>query len=331
MATKATYQKPYGSPVFDQVFLSTWDKMRDTLIDQYFRKFPALVWMMDRKDTDLIGDGGEQFIVPMEVGENPTVGAIDYDEGISMDDYDPFMAGRYDARLVGGGVANPMELQVVNKGSGKNFSIYQKKTENTVKTIRKALSFQLWSGNGTKPNALGLPTLIPATAKTAQTTTIGGIDQSTYTWFRTQAINMANMGAANDLESQMLNMYNTIVAEAGAPDVIFTDQTDIEIYETNARDFFVVDSKVKVADVTFELCKYKNMPMIWDVDAPAGELRMITSENFKFLADPAFWFRWTAEKELPDVPFKTVKQCVVRYNFARLTGRDHGCIYNIAV
>jgi hypothetical protein len=241
-----------------------------------------------------------------------------------MDDYDPFTAGRYDPKYAAYGVAWPMEVQSINKGDTRVFSLIDKKIDNTVETLRDTLADQLINGSGAGKNANGLTTLIPATAKTSQSASVGGISPSGNLWWQTQAINMTGMSAATDLENQMLVMYDTIFAETGDPDTIVTDITTKETYENNAKDFITLNGKTKIADVTFEMCQYKGMPIIYDKNAPAGELRMLTREYIKFCVDPDFWFAWTARKDLPNVPFK-------KFQFARTSARAHGCNYNIAV
>ena len=327
---KATYQKRGSSTVdMDGLFASTLDYRKDDIVDQIFVKKPALAYMLERKQTQCINDA-EQFLIPMEHERNPNGGMIDEEEGISMDDFDPDTMAIYSAKTAAYGVRFGRKQKRVNAGKSKIYSLIDHKIKNTQKSLRDTLSSQLWTGSGTGKQANGLTRLIPATAKASQSVSIGGLSPSTYAWWRTQATNMANMAAATYLEEEMLSMYNIIEDETGAPDVIFCDRATQEIYENNAKEFVRVDAR-KIANVTFTMTHYKDMPIIRDKEAPVGELRMITNDQISFEVDPDYWFEWTGWKEIPNLPFTTVKQVVCVFQMCRSAARGLGCIYNISV
>ncbi len=327
---KANYTVRGATAVEDQLFISTLQKRVKSgfVQDQVFNKRPALAWLLSRKDTERL-TGGSQFEIPIGTGKNPHGGMIDENEGISLDSYDPLDMLKYWPKLVGYNVRHDLATKAVNRGEGKLFSIIDYHITNTVKTVRDTLNSQLWTGNGQGKNATGLPILIPATVPASQSTSVGGKDPSTNSYWRTQATNMSGIAASTKLETYMLNMVNTITAYGGNTDVIFCDQATEEIYENNMLDYVVLQ-KTKIGDVSFEMVKYKTIAMIFDLLAPSGEMRFVDSATMKMFADPMFWFAWTGFKEVPDVPFLEVKQIVNRFQFGMTERRTQGCLFNIS-
>ncbi len=312
----------------EQLFISTMDKRMKSIIDQIFSANVALAWMLSRKNTDLIGDGGKQFIVPLEVAENPNGGWIDVEEGISMDDYNPVDAAIYEGKDCAYNLRLGRYQQRVNRGSSKIFSLLQMKEENTVKTMRKLMEIGLWTGNGTDKVMNGLPLLVPATEPASQTTKIGDISPSTKTWWRSLAINMSGIPAAAKLEARMLDLWDDIGLEGGNVDVIFTDTGTKKTYEKNQMDF-ISTGFVKIADFNFEAVKYKSAPIAVSKYATVGQLRMIDSSGIVFCVNPAAWFQWTAWKEQVNVPITKHRQLLSNVQLARKEARVTGCIYNI--
>lgn len=327
---KKTYLKKGETASFDQLFATTIDNMTEAgLHDQYFRKRPILAMLLERKDTEMF-DGAQQANGLHEIGENPNGGWVGFNEGISMDDYDPFDGVQYWPKALAYGVIWTWEQQRVNRGKAAKHKLVERKIENTEKTIMKILSTGTWTGAGGSSNEMdGLPNLIPATVPASQSTAVGGVNPSTASWWRTQGINMSGKSATQDLENNMLTMYNNITAEGGDPDLIACDQTTHETYEKNALNF-VVYKPTKIADVTFDLCQYKGIGMTFDKDAPSGELRMITRADLGFGIDPNYWFDYTGWKEAQNVPYTKARQVVCVCNLVRHAARTHGCIFNIS-
>jgi len=324
---KATYTKRGGTVEMNQLFATTLDKVQDYVEEQIFKDRPALAVCMENKDEKMFA-GSEQARGSIITGKNPNGGWINENDGLSMDDYDPFEQYLYYPKHAGYGVRWSKEQQRVNRGSGKIMSLIDEKIENTVESLRDTINEGLWgSGGGDQMN--GLQNMIPATVPASQTTSFGGINPSTTSEWRTKAINMTGLSSISDLEDNMLQMWNDIYVDKGKVDYIFTDQTTHQTYEKNARDF-IYTSEVKIADTNFELCQYKRKPLIFDNEAPSGEMRFIDRRHFKMAIDPEYWFAWTDWKEAVNLPFTKFKQVLCDLNLCTNARRRLGCIFNIS-
>jgi len=328
---KATYYKKGNIAYLDMLFMSSWDQRWKSIEDQIFHKHPTLAWMLERKNTNMLGEGGEQFIAPLLVEENPNGGWINEEEGVSMDDFDPDAGATYWAKTLAYGTRWPRYQQRVNRGSNKKYSIIEHKEEVTIKSVKNLLAQAVYSGSGgASKQPEGLSRLIPPTVPASQSVSIGGLSPSTNAWWRTQGTDMSGSPATTNLESEMIDMHDTIELETGTPNVIFTHKDVKQIYEKNAMSFLTVDAKTKVGDATFEMVKFKSLPIIFDKFAPSGELRMVTNAGILWCVDPEFYMKWTDSKEAVNLPITKFRQLVTVCAMARIAARSHGCIFNIS-
>ncbi len=328
---KSTYYRPakdQATPVHDQLFLATLDRVGTQGIEDMITiDRPTLAMMMAIKDTVLLA-GAEQARIDVETSYNPTGGWVDEVEGISLDDYDPWEALYYWPKHLARGVVWTKQQQRVNRNTPQQvFSIVERKFDNTIETLKRDLSVGLFGDGGGKLMD-GLRKLIPAVAKESQTTLVGGKNPADFVWHRTQATDMSGRSAVTDLSDDMLTMWNTIYIQLGKTDYICCDQRTCETYEKNAREFLFT-GPTKIGDMQFELVQYKRKPVMFDAEAPVGEMRFIDKKQIKLLTDPMFWFRWTDYKEPLNLPFQKHKQIVCDCNMGRIQARRLGCIFNI--
>ena len=333
---KQTYTIRGADAYIDQVFVMALDKDHRNIEDQIFRTNVAMAFFFEKKRSDLAGAsnpfaGGRQFFVPMEAEENPTAGAVEADTGISTDDYDPIYGATFWPKSYAANITWTKAQQAIIRGDPMVHNIVKFKMDNTTKTLKKRINVGIWTGAGsTSVEMDGLPRIIPATVPASQSTTVGNLSPSTYAWWRSQAINMSGYPARTHMEGYMIQMHNTIVAEDGKVDGILSDQTSCELYEQTAMTYLSI-VKPKFADVSFsETPAFKGAPIMFDKDAPSGELRFVDRDECALATDPMFWFHWTGNKEIHNVPVTKFKQVLCDCNMIRKSARRLGCIFNVS-
>lgn len=328
MATQLQYTDRGNTPYLEQMFVTTLDRYHNKIEDMIHYEYPELALCKEVKDTKWC-DGGRQFVLPVVVSENPNGGQIYEEEGLPMEDFDPNDGLIYQISHAGYGVRWNKQQQRMNRGSSKRFSVIEQKIEQTKNSLQTTLRNQFWNGTGTGKDANGMAILIPAATKANQTTAVGGKTPSTTSWWQTWGTDMTGYSSLQYLEDYLINMWNSITAEGGTPNVNLTDQTTYETYEKNAMDT-IVTAPSKFADATFELPQFKRKPIIFSKDAPAGQWRMFDKRAFKYIVDPDYDIAWTGWKEITNVAFTKVQQVIIDYNFARIQARWMGCIFDIA-
>jgi hypothetical protein len=324
----ASYTVKGDTPTMDQLFISNFQQREKEVIDQIFLHRPALAKLLEWKDTKMLGAGGEQFEIPVQTGTNPNGGMIDPDTGLSLDDYDPLDMLLYDPKYAAYNLRWGLNQKAVNKGKNVVFKLIDQKIQNTIETLRDTLNDQLWNGSGSGLNTYGLSTLVPATAKASQSTAIGGKNPSSNAWWRSQYKNATGLSSATYFNDIIEEVYNNIEANGGMPDCAFCDERTLRYFTNYTLDALRL-KPTKIGNKSFDLYQYRNMPIIFDINAPEGEMRLIGKDAIKFCVDPDYWMSWTGWKELPDVPFASVRQIVCRFAIARCSARTVACIDNI--
>jgi len=313
----------------DQAWIGDWQNYKDDVAWMIYKDRPDLAVVFESMRDDVLLDGGEEFGIPIVISGNPNGGPIGWEEGVSMDDFDPLDQLVYRPYLLAYGIRDGFRQKRTNRGKNQRINRRALKMEATIESIQDNIVEILW-GSQSGDQAHGLADLIPATLPASQTTSIGGKAPSVVEGHYTQAINMSGEVAAAVLEDRMLTLLNTIALNKGNVDYIFTDQTTHETYEKNQRDF-LYSTDFSIGDVNFKNgVKFKDAPLIFSANSIAGEMRFIDKREFMFSVDPEYYLEWTDMKGVPNVPFTEVAQNVSVYAFCRRQGRRLGCIFNIA-
>ena len=118
-----------------------------------------------------------------------------------------------------------------------------------------------------------LPLLVKYDPTTS--TTIGNINQSTYTWWRNQTKNSTSTTYAGFLK-EADNLYNTCSkGPGGPPDLHFTDQLVFELYVAALRNQNRY-TDYKKADLPFETVAFHSQAVTWDQFVPDAQNETIT-------------------------------------------------------
>jgi hypothetical protein len=329
MAT--TYTKRGATAEMNDLFAAQLDNQypKGSLLNAIAKQKPALATLLAVKDDTLLA-GSEQVQVKISKERNPYGGWFAEGQGLSVDNFEHTATAIYFPKFIGYPVRWTMEEKRVNRGSQKLFGVIDAKIENTKEAIMNDLAAGL-AGTGAGNTMDGIQKLVPAqdaATQLASSNTIGGqaISQS---WWQSQGIDMSGVSAITSLSKYMLNIKNTIEINNGKVDWIFTDQATWETYWNNARNA-IYTTPVKIADLTFDLCQFMGVPMIFDEKFPAGEMRFIDKRRLMFCVDPEYWMTWTDWQPFLNVPYDEVKYLVCVCNLVRTGARELGCLYNIS-
>lgn len=136
-----------------------------------------------------------------------------------------------------------------------------------------------------------LPRLVYYSTGTWPSLSIGGIDQSTNTWWR----NKSKVSAATTKEGfmqEILNMYNqTSIGPFGPPDLILCDQVTWELVHASYRSYFM-NTAMSDGNFPFPNLKFFNARIVWDEFVPDVANNSLDTVNGKgtmyFLNTKAF-------------------------------------------
>lgn len=149
------------------------------------------------------------------------------------------------------------------------------------------------------------------------------------TWWGAKYLAGTLANIEDDLIDDMKKMYNAVQYNQAAPNLILTDQTTFELYETFALDLsqIVKDSSgSQLADLGFDVLRFKGKPMVWTPNATANHLLFLNTDFIEVVYDPTIWFQMTDWKANPLETFRIAHiMCVANMISDQL--RRHGRLY----
>jgi hypothetical protein len=267
---------------FDEIVSTTLRNYRDKLVDNITGKIFLFDWLK-RKGKMRIETGGEEIIQPLMYAFNDTVGSYSGYDTIDLIPQTGIGNARYEWKQAAGSITISGKEERQNSGEYQIINLLKAKTQ------QLELSFANWfneklfadgSGNDSK-DIDGLKHFLTEDG----TGTVGGINASTYTWWK----NYYDDGAGssyNALLTDMRTMYNTISKGKDFPDIAITGQTVFQAYESllvATLNYAIGIADTKTVDYGFQNLKFKGCMLTWDDDCTADYLYMLNSNYLELV------------------------------------------------
>ena len=164
-------------------------------------------------------------------------------------------------------------------------------------------TFAAYSATAEADKAIqGLNELIPNYAYKASEVKYGNILRSNSWWQANYKAMTANPEV--NLLGDMKNLYNTCSKNIASPNLIITTQAWFELYEDFALEIsqIVKDESTHLADLGFDVLRFKGKPMVWTDSALYGsynQMLMLNTDYIEVVYDPELWFAMGSWKEIP--------------------------------
>ena len=191
---------------------------------------------------------------------------------ISTTPMDEFTSAYYPWKEVAGSVSISNKELVQNSGRHKIIDLLDAKTKSAEMSMIEKLAIMAVGKITSGQEAHDLNCISEFIQKTPSSPdSVGGIDQSTYAWWRNQ-VDVTNRTTWALLLAGMAKMYNSC-SKGGAggkrshPDLILTDQNAYESYGSACRDKTRIINE-KIADLGFGGFKFQGATMTWDEMVP---------------------------------------------------------------
>jgi len=300
--------------VIDVLLTTTLRNYRKQLIDNIFELMNFLNWLMG-KGRRRMEDGGVEIIEHLMYAKNDTVKFYEGFETIPTTPQEGLTIARFRWAEAAGTLSISRREQRQNSAKHQLLNLVKAKTKQLEMSVRDHISTKLFANITAEPatdifSILNFNHVDPTTS-----TTVGGINQSTFTWWRN---GQSDVGAyANNLLDKMRTAYNTVAkAGQGTPDFVLCTQTAFEYYEAlgdTMKRFPLMRNDKATIDLGFEVFKYKGADMFWDPDfatnTPAtGESMIIgKSSSLSLVVDKESDFVFTDFVEPENQTAKTKK------------------------
>ena len=296
---------PQIQETLDTLYTTTWQLMREESIDNIFKTTPFWFYMTEggRKTTEA---GGRWIGIPLEYGDHrDTIAWIGKSHDLSTEnaaakDKEILTTAQYNWRYVAASVYRSWQDDTQNRGKSAMQKIIDVKLKNVETSLAEEMEYRLFqAGDPTDDTIEGLPHLVQddPTANLLGAGLVGGIDQSTETWWRNQAYDMTAETVVATLVPRMRTMFNDCSKGQDMPEILLTTQAIYELYEDEVMDFMTImkESGTK-GDASFESIIFKGRPLMYSDECPIGKMYQLNLKYLEWVADENVNFEMTEWK-----------------------------------
>lgn len=269
---------------YDALLTTTLANYRKKLVDNIFDNYPLLSWMNGKLGKAMRGesvkktlDSGESIVEHLLYEQNSTVNSYSGAEALDTTLQEGMTIARFNWKQYSAAVGITGLEERSNKGEAAMIRLLEAKTQQAEMSLRDRMSVDLYSdgtGNGSK-NLTGLAAIVSASA------TVGGLNPSTYAWWKSDVTSSAGSFAATGI-SKMRTTFNNLSYGNDKPDFVVTTQTVFEAYEAalQPQERF---TNTKAGDAGFQNLAFKGIPIFFDRDCTSGYMYMLNSAYLNFV------------------------------------------------
>ena len=225
-----------ASPNLTEIVTTTLRRRSKDLADNISQHNALLSRLRDKGNSNLV-PGGRTIVEELEYAENAT---FQYYSGYAVLDVSPsdvFTAAEFNWKQAAVNVtASGLETRIQNAGPEQVINLLTSRIKNAEKTMANNISEGIYSdGTGTGGKQIGGLQSIIADAGTG---TVGGIDSSTYTFWKNQTSgDVASIDtSAALLDAEMKNMWLETCRGNDKVDLICSDQTLYKVFWDSLSD-----------------------------------------------------------------------------------------------
>lgn len=277
---------------FTEMVTTTLRNHKKEVVDNVSDQNALLTWLK-AKGHIKTESGGYEIVLPLDYAENGTYQRYSGYDSLNTSASDVLSAAKYDwAQVAIHVTASGRELKM-NNSEQRMVNLVKARIKNAMRTAANNMSVDIYSDGALTNQIGGLAALITQ----AGTGTVGGINSSTYTFWKNQFVDMTSPASTNII-GYMNQAWLSLVRGTDKPDLIVSSHDLYNYYESalqaNQR---YADSKA--ASAGFESLKYKTASVIFDSNTNFTT----TTEDMYFLNTDYLYLiehseaRWTQDDD----------------------------------
>lgn len=212
--------------------------------------------------------GGTQIHVPLNYATTSASGWYSGADTLNTTDNDNMTAAVYDWKSLYAGVTISEEDELKNAGDGQILSLLRSKMQIAEKTLKDSLGTGLYSDGSDSKSIVGLRDIV------AQDQTVGGISQSSYSWWQAQL----DSSTTTLTISAMNSLYESCVVDSEKPTVCLTTRSLYNSYYAllQPQQRFMDEDTAKGG---FQSLMFNGVPVIADSHCPANHMFFINEPH----------------------------------------------------
>lgn len=285
---------PSPNATFTELVSTTFRKHGKTFADNVSRNNALYAFMMEKGNVEE-ESGGLTLVEPLDYNSNQTYQRYSGYDVLNVAASDVLTSAEFQWRQIAiNVVASGLEKRI-NMGDSRIIALVKSRIKNAMRTFKNNFSFDMYS-DGTLPNQInGLQALVTD----AGTGTVGGIDSSTWSFWRNKVQSAAapiqGGGAvtvsATTIEGQiMLPLWLELVRGDDQPDLIVSSNDYYSFFETSQVSLKRYASEVGggKGKAGFMALMYKKAKVIFDGGSgiPSSRMYFLNTDYLRMKVHP---------------------------------------------
>lgn len=251
---------------WDQVSGITEKTFVKKLNDNIFDSNPLLKRLKEKSYKKL--SGGTSIMVPLNYATTSSSGWYTGADTLSTSDNESITSAEYAWKQIYANIAITRLDELKNSGDAQKIDLVKAKMQIAEKTIADSLGTGLYNAGSTTNAIIGLRAIVDTSS------TVGGISQTTYTWWAGQLDSGTTTFSIAALQTQM----NAATVDNEMPSVIMATRANYNRYYSQLQpQQRFMDSKT--AEGGFSSLMFNSVPFIADSHCPANHIIGINEEN----------------------------------------------------
>lgn len=254
-----------ASPNLSELVTTTLRNRTKKLADNVSENV-ALLKRLNERGNVMPFDGGRTIIQELDYGENGTYTRYAGYQVLNITPQDVLTAAEFDIKQVAVSVSMSGLEQIQNSGRERVIDWLSARVTNAERSMMNGLSGDIYS-NGTADGGLQIGGLQLLVADTPTSGTVGGIDRATWTFWQNVSYDATTDGGAPvssaNIQQYMNKVYNQLVRNTDAPDLIIADNNYFSAYEESLQAIQRITGETS-GRLGFTSYRYKNADVILD-------------------------------------------------------------------
>ena len=259
---------------WDNVNAITTRKILPKLVDNIFDSNPLLKRAKEKFYEKV--DGGTTINQPLNYAQNGAGGWYSGTDTLTTTDSQIITAAEYDWKFLYENITILGTEEIKNSGETAKLKLAKQKMEVAEKTMADRLGTGLYSNATDAKSIVGLQQIV------GTSNTIGGISQSTYTWWAAQL----NTSVTTLSLSAMQGRYSACRVDNDKPSVIMTTDALYDIYWSLLQPQQRFQDS-KTASAGFDSLMFNSTPVISDSHCPSGDMYFLNEKYLHLYYHPS--------------------------------------------
>lgn len=269
----------YGPGNVDELLTTTLVNMIPGIKDNVFKSNPMFNWMYQGKGKKMTR-GGAALSHGVLYETNSTAKSYQRFDILDITPQNGLTRDQWPWKQYSVAVSIDGFTERVNSGGQKIEDIMEEKKYQAEEAIALLLEQHAFAAAPGAMNIRSLPVVVLASG------TEGEINGGTSTWWQSQVTASGSFAAQG--RADLTNVWNTVSAQnpAGGPELIMSDQTAFEAYESSLvpQERFTDN---RMVDIGIRNLKFKDTPWTWGLQATAGVIYLLHSSAIEFFVESA--------------------------------------------